>query len=88
MTSFIHVCSFHNKSLEMVTPNNFALVTTSRSFPLSLIGSNTCFFLANEILSSLYLSGFKWTLLFCDHSATLLICCTPLISPLGQPLML
>ena len=68
ITSFI--CSFYHKPLEVVTPNNFALVTTSRSFSPTLTDSNACFFLENEILSSLNMSGFNWTLLFCDHSAT------------------
>ena len=55
----------------IVRPSSFVLVTNSTSFPSMMTGSKTLCSLAKEILSSLHLSAFSWTLFSWDHSITL-----------------
>ena len=64
--------SFYVRSLAIVRPSSFVLVTNSTSFPSMMTGSNTLCSLAKEILSSLHFSAFSWTLFSRDHSITLL----------------
>ena len=74
--------SFHVRSFAIVRPSSFVLVTNSTSFPYMMTGSKTLCSLAKEILSSLHLSAFSWTLFSQDHSITLLgIACTRLSPP-------
>ena len=54
----------------MVRPSSLTLWTTSNSLPLTTIGSKTAGCLAKEILSSLHLPEFKWTLFSRDHWIT------------------
>ena len=69
--------SFHDRSFAIVRPSSFVPVTNSTSFPSMMMGIKTLCSLAKEILSSLHLSAFSWTLFSCDHSITLLaIACT------------
>ena len=66
----------------LVRPSSFVLVTHSTSFPSMMMGSKTLCSLAKEILSSLHLSAFSWTLFSWDHLITLLaIACTWLSPP-------
>ena len=70
------MCSFHDKSLVIITPSSFALLTASSWLPFTRIGWNSDYFLVKEILTSLHFSLFSWTLLFKDHWDTLsAICC-------------
>jgi len=69
ITSFILV--FHDRSLVIILPCNFALSTSSNSFTCTLIGLNIALFPVKEIRSSLHFSLLNWTLLAKDHSATL-----------------
>ena len=54
--------SFHVRSFAIVRPSSFVLVTNSTSFPSMMMGSKTLCSLAKEILSSLHLLTFSWTL--------------------------
>ena len=66
----------------IVRPSSFVLVTNSTSFPSMMTGSKTLCSLAKEILSSLHLSAFSWTLFSWDHSITLsAIACTWISQP-------
>ena len=57
------MCSFHDKSLVIITPSSFALLTASSWLPFTRIVWNSDYFLVKEILSSLHFSLFSWTLL-------------------------
>ena len=68
----------------MVSPNNLALLTTSTSFLSITIASSSTGFRANEIRSSLHLSGLSCTLFTWDHSITwLTILCALLVFSFG-----
>ena len=78
------MCSFHDKSLVIITPSSFALLTTSSWLPFTRIGWNSDYFLVKEILSSFHFSLFSWTLLSRDHWGTQsAICCALLVPPLA-----
>ena len=78
------MCSFHDKSLVIITPSSFALLTASSWLPFTRIGWNSDYFLVKEILSSFHFSLFSWTLLSRDHWGTQsAICCALLVPPLA-----
>lgn len=74
------MCSVHDKLLVTVTPSSFAPWTTSNYCTFTKMGWNSSRFFPNEILSSLYLSLFSFTLLSEDHWATRSANCCALLS--------
>ena len=69
----------------IVTPNSFALSTTSKALPHAIKGGRSGLFLANDIRSSLHLPVFNWNRFNLDHSTTSsTISCAWLIVPLGM----
>ena len=57
------MCAFQVRLTLIVSPSNLAVLTTSTSFPSIISVSSSTGFRANEIRSSLHLSGLSWTLL-------------------------